>query len=75
VRSVGKKHRAPTATMVKVARQWCTPMTRTEFIKMVAGLETLDEYDERTDGDGMACDDAIETLSRLIETARELTDD
>jgi hypothetical protein len=47
-------------------------MTRTEFIKMVAGLETLDEYDKRTDGDGMPCDDAIETLSQLIEAARTL---
>jgi hypothetical protein len=41
-----------------------------QFIGLIARMETATEFDTRTDGDGMSGDDAIETLSSLIDTAR-----
>lgn len=46
---------------------------RQDFFDMVASLETADEYDKRTGGQGMSGDDAIDSLSSLIENARLLS--
>lgn len=43
-----------------------------EFIKQIARMETASEFDERTDDEGMSGDDAVETLSGLIEASRKL---
>ena len=36
----------------------------------IAALETADEFDERTNGEGMSGDDAVEALSGVIRIAR-----
>ncbi len=46
---------------------------RQDFADQVARLETADEYDQRTGGQGMSGDDAIDTLSSLITMARGLS--
>lgn len=43
-----------------------------EFVEQIARMETADEFDERTDGEGMSGDDAVETVSGLVRKAREL---
>lgn len=43
-----------------------------EFVAMIARMETADEFDERTDGEGMSGDDAVDTVSGLVRKAREL---
>jgi hypothetical protein len=45
-----------------------------KFIDQIARMETAEEYDERTNDDGMSGDDAVDTLSGLIRQARELTE-
>jgi hypothetical protein len=45
---------------------------RDEFIRMVAELETADEFDDRTGDEGMSGDDAVDSLSNLVRMAREL---
>jgi hypothetical protein len=47
-----------------------TPRELATFIKKIARMETASEFDERTD-DGMSGDDAVDTLSTLIEEARQ----
>lgn len=47
-------------------------MNARDFIEQIARLETEDEINERTDGDGMSGDDAVETLSSLIRQARKV---
>jgi len=42
------------------------------FVEQLARMETASEYDERTDGDGMSGDDAVDTVSSLIDEARAL---
>lgn len=50
-------------------------MKLSDFLKMAARLETESEYDERTDGDSMSGDDALDALNELIQTARSVTPD
>ena len=47
-----------------------TPRELVAKLEAIARMETASEFDERTDGEGMSGDDAIETLSNLIEDAR-----
>lgn len=43
-----------------------------EFVEQIARMETAEEFDERTDGEGMSGDDAVDTVSGLVRKAREL---
>jgi hypothetical protein len=43
-----------------------------DFVRAIARLETEDEVNARTDDEGISGDDAVETLSILIRTARGL---
>ncbi len=44
-----------------------------DFVQTIANLETEEDINFRTDGDGMSGDDAVETLSGLIRQARRRT--
>lgn len=50
----------------------CADARLKEFVEMIARMETADEYDERTNGEGMSGDDAVDTVSDLVRRAREL---
>jgi hypothetical protein len=41
-----------------------------EALETIARLETSQEYDARTNGEGMSGDDAVSALSRLITQSR-----
>lgn len=43
-----------------------------KFIQLVARLETADEFDAKHNDEGMSGDDAVDSLSNLIEMARQV---
>jgi hypothetical protein len=47
-------------------------MPMVALLRQMARMETADEYDARTDGEGMCGDDAVEGLSGLIKKARKV---
>jgi hypothetical protein len=42
------------------------------FVEAIARLETAEEFDERTNDEGMSGDDAVDTISGLVRQAREI---
>jgi hypothetical protein len=42
------------------------------LLRQIARMETAEEYDARTDDEGMCGDDAVEALSGLIKKARKV---
>lgn len=62
----------PERTAITNARAIAEVPAMAQFIGLIARMETATEFDTRTDGDGMGGDDAIETLSTLIDTARAI---
>lgn len=41
-----------------------------QLVELIANLETSEEFDARTNDEGMCGDDAVETLSSLVRQAR-----
>lgn len=46
---------------------------KTDLLETIARMKTESEINAETDGDGMSGDDAVETISSLIDSARKIT--